>query len=179
MITLAVPISHNLSSLPSPNGVCSRAQVWVMAQPFHPPGTPLWVSERHLVILNVCPQGRRNRGAKLIISYDCLFFPTHIETEFFSDHHTPQPLQIQTQSGDNYMIFKFKTWGGKAAGGQVILLVINRTHFTGKTIRYISTRSNMKHWSELINKNGVSNHIKKGCRSVWDLLRVECWRKCG
>lgn len=34
MITLAILLSHNLSSPPSPGAFCSGARVWVMAQPF-------------------------------------------------------------------------------------------------------------------------------------------------
>lgn len=101
MITLAVPISLNLSSPPSPGAVCTRARVWVTAQPFHPPGTPLRASELHLVVLNVCAPGRRNRGAKLIIRYDCLFFPAPIKTDLFLIITEVGPRQIKTQGGDN------------------------------------------------------------------------------
>lgn len=52
--------------------------------PFHPPGTPLRVSELHLVILNVCPRGgagpeEPNESSDTAV----YFFPAHIKTDSF------------------------------------------------------------------------------------------------
>lgn len=168
MITLAILLSHNLSSPPSPGAFCSGARVWVTAQPFSSSRHATQSIRASFSHFERLPSGgagpeEPNESSDTTV----YFFPAHIKTDSFLITTEVNLVKLKPRVQIIAIHMTFKWIHQRQGSGWAGCPDINPPHLSGKTLHKIHKRpwnigSSLLFKKKLVSSNQVQERRGSG-----------------